>query len=883
MIRLVSILLLASLATWGVSAALAEERVLDTFRARQTGGDSALRRLPSWEAPGQPTLALALSGGGARGLAHIGVLQGLSDDGVRIDGIAGTSIGALIGVFAAGGYEPNQIADILASRDWDAIIGNLDARRRILSREDDIARSAPQFRIRFRAARKLQIGALVDSSLLERELYRYLLLAQVESGGDLDRLRYRFRSVATDIITGKPVVPSHGDLATLVRGSAAIPGIFRPVPLGEALLVDGGLVENVPVETARTFGTDLVVAVNVSEGMVEDAHVKGAVDLLNRSVNVMMWERSSELLEMADLVLDPEVLDFSSAEFAGNIDGLVRAGQLSYREKRDELWDLLETRSDAPKIQFDRVEVVGTARVEPEMLIQRLGGTPGEVPRFRIVSELARLLNRGPFEDGEVEWLETASGRVLRFRLDESAVVQDVEIVGPAEIGERERDALVGEPFSLEAARAAGWSVRKQLIDDGGVLVSVEDFAWDPASGRVSADVRDAVVGRVTVSVEGDVSKRTIERAVSVFRGEKFRFDLFADVLDEMVARGAILEWSLEPRAGEDGAVDIELRVKADRYYQATALLEYRAAYRFAGAAGISKSNITGRGDFLDFLIGAAKETNFVQIRYRTEYGFNIQSFGGEFGYRYFNNEFPFVTDEQDLAGSLAEDYRGHRAWLNAIKRLRYGIALEFGVTYGRENIVATAVDPEETRSRYSVFLNVDLDRHDRLMYPTRGSALVFRGESSFSGDKFWKYELFADASFSLRPRRVHTFTIRGGAGISDGADRRPYFFNPGGYERLYGYIPYGAAAPQFARAGATWRYQWLEVSGVRIFVEAGADAIRTAFDRGDFGDAATGYGYGASLSAMTGFLGPLTLGAARNNDDATIWFFTLGYPLFER
>jgi predicted acylesterase/phospholipase RssA len=883
MIRLASIVLLASSAIAAIPAAVADERILDTFAARQTGGDSALRRLPSWEAPGQPTLALALSGGGARGLAHIGVLRGLAEDGVRIDGIAGTSIGALIGAFAAGGYEPDQIEDILESRDWGAIIGNLDARRRILSREDDIARSAPQFRIRFRAGRKLQIGALVDTRLLERELYRYLLLAQVESGGDLDRLRYRFRSVATDIITGEPVVPSHGDLATLVRGSAAIPGIFRPVPLGEALLVDGGLVENVPVETARTFRTDLVVAVNVSEGLLEDPHVKGAVDLLNRSVNVMMWERSSELLEMADLVLDPDVLDFSSAEFAANIDGLVRAGQSCYRGKRDQLWDLLETRSGDPKIEFDRIEVVGTARVEPEMLNQRLGGAPGAVSRFRIVSELARLLNLGPFEDGDVEWLETPSGRVLRFRLTESSIVKEVEIAGPAEIGDRERAALVGEPFSLERARATGWSVRRQLIDDGRVLVSVEDFAWDPSSGRVSADVRDAVVGKVTVSVEGDVSKRAIERAVSVFRGEKFRFDLFADVLDEMVARGAILEWSLEPRAGDDGAVDLELRVKADRYYQATALLEYRAAYRFAGAAGISKSNITGRGDFLDFLIGAAKETNFVQVRYRTEYGFNIQSFGGEAGYRYFNNGFPFVTDEQNLASSLAEDYRGHRAWLNAIKRLRYGIALEFGVSYGREKLAEIATAPEETRSRYSLFLDVDLDRHDRLMFPTRGSALVFRGESSFSGDELWKYLLFADASFSVRPRRVHTFTIRGGAGISDGADRRPYFFNPGGYERLYGYIPYGAAAPQFARAGATWRHQWLEVGGIRIYVEAGADAIRTAFDRGDLGEAATGYGYGVSVSAMTGLLGPLTLGAARNSDDATIWFFTLGYPLFER
>jgi NTE family protein len=269
-----SLLLAIAISTCAVARA-ADEKLLDTVTAERVEPDGRFRFHPGWTASGRPSLALALSGGGARGLAHIGVLAAMEEDGVEIDAIAGTSMGALVGAFVSAGYSPEDAVEILKRREWNAIISGLDVRRRVLSESEDILQQSALLRFRLRRGELLQIGAIAEAHLLQRELYRLLLRAQLQSGGNLDRLRYRFRAVSGDILTGNRVASSSGDLVTYVRGSFSIPGVFEPVRVGGAVLVDGGVVENIPVDTARTLGGEAVIAVDVSAGLPQDQHAHG--------------------------------------------------------------------------------------------------------------------------------------------------------------------------------------------------------------------------------------------------------------------------------------------------------------------------------------------------------------------------------------------------------------------------------------------------------------------------------------------------------------------------------------------------------------------------------------------------------------------------------
>lgn len=800
--------------------------LLDTITAERTPERGPFRPMARWRAPGRPSLALALSGGAARGLAHLGVLEGLEQDGVEPDAIAGTSIGALLGAFIAVGYSPPDVVQILKGRDWESIVFGLDLRNRVLSSSEDIRQTSALIDIRLRRGRQLQVGALLEGRLLERELYRYFLKGQLDSDGDFDRLRVRFRPVASDIQGGKAVIPSSGDLVSYVRGSFAIPGVFRPVPVGQALLVDGGLVENVPVKAAKSFGTDAVLAVDVTETLDPAKRVRGALALVNRSLTLVMDAATRESLALADVVVTPTVAPFSSADFTGHLDELVQAGRVAYEQQREALWTILEARSRhrAP-IDYDAIEVRGTTWIDAAALARRLGGEAGTVTRFRVEAELARALNLGPFASGRVEWLAAPGGRLLRFIFEETTTAPDAAMFAPPEL-------LTGE---ME-------------------------------------------VGRIVTETQGEIRIEMTERFLADLKGKSFDFDRLADRLDEMVARGAIFEWTLQARRMVDGRIELHVLVRGDDYWEGSFGGTFRGELSWAGYLRLAKANITGRGDFVDLTLLGARESALVRARYRTEYGIGSRNLGSEVGVDHYDNAYPLVDPNQHLLDQT-EDYRGDRLWASLIGRLRWGAVAQLGLVHERDRLEDTPSLPAETIGRTSGFFRLGLDRHDRLLFPTRGSSVTILAEDSFSGDALWKTELKADSALSIGKQKGQTVSLRLGVGLSEDALRRPFWFNPGGYRDLYGFLPYGAAAPQYARVGATWRLRLFDLGAARVYFESGADVVRTALRRGDLGRADDTVGYGVSLIAHTRLLGPIALGAARNDNGAGMIFLTAGFP----
>jgi predicted acylesterase/phospholipase RssA len=873
--------LAATAAAGGPRAQEPSERLLDTVTAERVEPDGRFHFRPRWTAPGRPTLALALSGGGARGLAHLGVLESLQEDGVEFDGIAGTSIGALTGAFVCAGYSPEEIEEILKRRDWGAIIAGLDVRRRVLSESEDIRTQSSLLRLQFRRRRLLEVGAITESRLLERELYRYLLRAQLESGGDFDRLMYRFRPVAGDILTGHRVAPSSGDLVAYVRASFAVPWFFEPVKVGDALLVDGGVVENIPVDTARSLGASAVLAVDVSEGIPRSVYLRGALDNLYRWISVLMADQGRESLSHADLVLTPAVLDITRIDFATNVDRLVRLGREAYANHREVLWELLETRArDRAPVDYAGIEVAGTSWIAPAEIARRLGGGSRTVTRYRVAAELARALNLGPFESGHVEWVETALGRRLRFVFRENPPPRAVEIVGDGEpLPPEARISLPADrPFSWEEVARSGQQVREALVEEGRVLVAMTDGQFDAATGTVKVRVSDVPIGRIRTEVEGEIRLERTQRFFEDLQDRRFSFDRLAERLDEMIARGAIFEWSLDPRRREDGRADLVVHVRGDDYFEAAIGASYRGAVGWGGWARVAKANLTGRGDFVDLTAGAAQDVSAFSLRYRTEYGAGFQNLGADVGGTLFTGRSPVADRDQRLVDALAEKWRGRRLWAMLIHRARWGAAIQTGFRWEGDRLDATDSAPAEEVSRTSAVLSLGLDRHDRLLFPTHGGAFRLAAERSIGGDEIWKAEAHADQEISFGASRRHTMTGRLGLGLSEGTDRRPFWFNPGGYRELYGFVPYGAAAPDYARAGATWRLRWFDVGAARLYLEAGADAIRTAARRDGLRGGDTMVGYGASVIVHTRLLGPLAIGIGRNDQGALTGFITAGY-----
>jgi NTE family protein len=209
----------------------------------------------------RPKIGIALEGGGALGLAHIGVLQWFEDHHIPVDYIAGTSMGGLVGGLYATGKSPRELEQIVAAQSWDVIIGGKTPYEDLSYRRKEDSRDYPTF-IQFGLKKGLSLPAGLNaghqiSLLIDRETLPY---AELKS---FDDLPIPYRCVATDLVTGKEVVFGDGSLPLAMRATMSIPGVFKPVRNGDQVLVDGGLIGNLPSDVVRKMGADIVIAVHL--------------------------------------------------------------------------------------------------------------------------------------------------------------------------------------------------------------------------------------------------------------------------------------------------------------------------------------------------------------------------------------------------------------------------------------------------------------------------------------------------------------------------------------------------------------------------------------------------------------------------------------------
>src|SRR6187397_3292681 len=267
--------------------------------------------------PGRPRIGLVLSGGGARGAAHIGVLKVLEENHVPIDAIAGTSMGAVVGGLYASGLSAADVERVMTSVDWQ------DAFR------DRPARTDLNFRRKLEDQNflvKFPLGLTGGEFRLPRGLVQGQKLTQILRGVTLpvaqiqnfDDLAIPFRAVATDIVTGDRVVLDHGDLTTAMRASLSAPGVLAPVEIDGRMQVDGGLSSNLPVDVAREMGVDVLIVVDCGFPLLERNKLDSVATVTNQMLAILIRHNATEqrkTLGERDVIIDPALGDFSSLDF----------------------------------------------------------------------------------------------------------------------------------------------------------------------------------------------------------------------------------------------------------------------------------------------------------------------------------------------------------------------------------------------------------------------------------------------------------------------------------------------------------------------------------------------------------------------------------------
>ena len=366
---------------------------------------------------------LVLSGGGTKGFAHLGVMETLEENGVEILGIVGTSMGALMGALRASGYSTQEMHEILRKLDLPSLLSENTGPMFVFTGNDRRAKTStiPMFTYKVDGEERGPKGLLTGD-----KLYAYFsqLMRHVNET-DFYHLPIPYAAVATDINTGEKVVLKSGNIAAAMRASMSIPMLFEPWRIDNHLLVDGGIVSNIPVYTAQEMFPGLpIVAVDISDTLSK-TQMNSYVDVINQALTILMRKTTDEESKAADVLLRPQVAGLGMLD-AGDPEDIVKLGREAAMAKIDEIKKLSETGPALFTLEKDRnltnivgdIEIHGLPPKMSELVRKRMLSWIGRNVDARKIDEQMEKLSQAPgVELADYQLGRTESGDVL-VRID---------------------------------------------------------------------------------------------------------------------------------------------------------------------------------------------------------------------------------------------------------------------------------------------------------------------------------------------------------------------------------------------------------------------------------------------------------------------------------
>jgi NTE family protein len=546
--------------------------------------------------PRRPTIALVLSGGGARGAAQIGVLRAFERHHIPIDFISATSMGAIIGGLYASGYSVAEIESIAIHTNWNEVLSLTDeTSRRDLFMEQKLARDRTFIAIRFQGLTPVIPSAVSSGQSLTDWLSNETLQALYHPDPDFDHLKIPFRAIATDLISGKRVVIGDGSLAEAIRASATTPLLFDPIERDSMELIDGGILANVPVDVAREKGYDAVIAVNTTSGLRKADEMKAPWETVDQIMSISMQVLNTQQLRDADIVITPDIGRHLTFDLHG-LDSLIIRGDEAAEEKIPAIKALLARK----EVALDR----DTARFQPPFRVSVSGGDlPDSVLRavdFRdsavvtgtdIREALRRIDGLGRYDSVAATVTPESTLTMIRYTVVTCPVLRSVELIGCHQIPQDSLLPVVRPFLGKVLQRGEGRTLFENLLRkyrrEGYSLARIDTMTFDRWTGDLTVMINEGAIDNIDVQGGVRTEDSFILKEFQMSPGEVFRINeanrgvsnILSTTLFEYVyleASTAGRRTTLTIRLKERPSQLVRLGVRADNERHLQGLLDIR-------------------------------------------------------------------------------------------------------------------------------------------------------------------------------------------------------------------------------------------------------------------------------------------------------------------
>jgi NTE family protein len=734
-----------------------------------------------------PTVGIALSGGGARGISHVGVLKALDEYNIPVDIIVGTSMGSIIGGLYASGYSLSDLDSIVHVTNWNSMLSTSNKiDRRELFLDQKVTEDKSVFALRLNKLKPIIPTSFNDGQKFTNYLNVLTFQAPFRQSKNFNDLEIPFRAVCTNLVNGDPVILRSGSLAQALRASSSVSFLLAPIRVDSLLLVDGGLVANIPVKIARSEGADFVVAVNTTASLHPAEEMQYPLAVADQVLSIPMKLLNEDQLKHADFVITPDLKEKMSTDFSG-LDTLISIGYdsalpycKSISEKIDSIYQA-RLQENSFIIRHPRVAVVPA-----ELRDSLIKICSGDSVRSSVILDWLYKVNwNDDYEDIFAKIEPDADRTNIIISNRPRRKISDVQIVGAEKISKDSirtvAEKLIGERFSSNKVLG----VTKQILDlyrhKGYSLAEIDSLKFNQSTGEIAIHLNEGLISRITIRGNKTTDIGIIRREMPIYEGDVFVSDKLQQGLSNL--RNTNLFESLIVSIERIPAGNI-LVLDVEEKNSSIARFGFKLASENTPQVyvDIRNENILSTGSELGLMMFMGQRGRSFTMEHKanrmfnTYFTYNIKAFyrfDDIYTYadkpststRYFEREENGLYRQIEYGSSVALGYQARR-----LGTLIFRGTLEYDrIKYIHKNLDTTN-NMEGINRIVNLSAALKIDTQDKYPYPTRGLKLnaYYEVASTAFGSKVGYTNIGGDYQFNVMLADRHTVGTSLKIGVAD-------------------------------------------------------------------------------------------------------------------
>jgi NTE family protein len=829
------------------------------------------------EGAGRPKIALVLSGGGARGVAHVGVIKALEKYQIPIDLIVGSSIGSVIGGLYAAGYSIEELESLVTDLDWEDLFRDQTERKNLfLAQKKEIDRYI--LTIRFDGFQAYIPTSIAQGQKVLSLLSRWLQNTNFQAIYNFNNLKIPFRSVSTDLISGSRIVIEKGDLAEAIYASTAVPLLFSPFEWDEMLLVDGGLKANLPVDVARELGMDIIIAVDITSPLESLENLNLPWQVLNQVTTIMMEDARKEQILQADVIIRPDLEGIGNSDFS-KVEYIINRGEQTASDKIADIRECINKRIKTVGESIYVKEINYSGLQNPGLLDLR----EQEIELIFLKKKIREMMESHQYKCIRATYRDS----IIYLEAQQYGIFNTVLFRGQTVFTDSTLKKMVMHiphtQLNYSSIISDMQAVREYYLNRGYSLMNFKTMTFDSSSGILEVEINEGILNKLAIEGNDKTKDYVIYREFPLKPNQIFDAEKVKTGIENIYSTNLFQRVNVNLMQTGD-KYDLIIKVK-ERKYTALHLGGKGDTERgLQSYLDLAHENFAGTGDRVSLLGRIGSKDRGISFNYRADRIFKTYfTLGISLFYQW--QSVPLYVGK-DKAGRYLDTRQGSKFLFGQqLKRLGQ-LTVEFDI---RNVDIISEVDsakmsnpPSTSNSEIrSITLRSITDKRDRIAFTREGTYNIWyweTGQEQILGGQEKYTKAYVQLEGYYTKYQKHTFHVKGVVGIADLTLPFSEYFRLGGLDNFMGLHEYQYYGRQLLYTNLEYRYKQSIKSFSDIYFSFRYD-LGGIWEKPDLVMDAKDFFYSiGGIIGINTIAGPLKLGYGMLSKGNQVFYLSWGY-----